>query len=252
MWLRVYVLIGLFVFLMFRQSWQDIAPFEASTLYTTRDIVQVETASPGDMLRAARVNLDSAFSRASETGLTLPYALAVDGWSWLAGESVVGLRYGFALLVMLSAALMARVSRRWDRTRDATVMPVLLLSMIVLLRLAGLSYIRWPVTLDEYLAVRAPDEPALTAFAPGSIGDYYDAAYGLRQGMGINLGWREFSGAEVAAVLENLDDSRPIWLLVPESWPHTQQVNDTLISRGFDPEPRRAPHKSVYIRYWHE
>lgn len=185
---------------------------EAWWLWVTRDVVTVEPAAPRDVLRALRDNMVSALDR-SGGGLQLPVAAVLEGWTWLAGDSLEGLRWGGLLAVLIGAAVVSRLLRRISRMLAAGWLGALIVG-------AGLVWLisapnPWPAAVRAYQAQRSPHQPALTTFSEASVAGYYHARHNLRAGLGIDLGWRTFSLEEMVGIVNRMSATQPIWLIGP-------------------------------------
>ncbi|MBC8170923.1 MAG: hypothetical protein H7X77_04610 [Anaerolineae bacterium] len=83
----------------------------------------------------------------------------------------------------------------------------------------------WQSMIAEYHQARNPLHPVLTAFTPDSVPGYYDYRYGLRQGVAVDLAWRDFSPDEIAVIVEKLiPGETPIWIIMPDDSPIAEQV----------------------------
>lgn len=111
------------------------------------------------------------------------------------------------------------------QVRWLTISTIVVIALLLASSLMGGARRGWRSTLDPYLANRNPLHPALTAFAPGSVIEYYDDRFGLRRGVAVDLAWREFSQDEVNAVVEKIIPGKtPIWVIMPVDDPMTEQI----------------------------
>jgi hypothetical protein len=206
-----------------------VSPAEAWWLWVARDPVPVRAASIGDTARAARDLLTEAVER-SGGGIHAPLAALTEGWTWLAGDSVEGLRWGVVLLALLGAAVIVRLVGRFSRP--------LMNGALALMSIAALGV--WfitptdpmPDSVARYQAARARTEPTLTFGAPDSPLGYAQARYDLRAGMGIDLGWREFTTDELTEIVSKLDPTRPVWLIGAPDHPCLIAVQSALADSG--------------------
>jgi len=163
-------------------------------------------------LRGVRDNLSTALHR-SEGGLKLPVAAALESWTWLAGDSLEALRWGGVLLAGLAAAVMVRLARRRVPHTTLRVLSILFVFAPTLLFLQPSD--RLAYELEHQQSLRGHADPVLTFFSESSRLGYYQYRYDLRAGMGIDLGWREFTPQELIDIADKLDSTRPIWLIAP-------------------------------------
>ncbi len=215
---------------------------EAWWLWVTRDVVDVEPAAPRDVLRGVRDNLVSALER-SGGGLHLPAAAVLEGWTWLAGDSLEGLRWGGLLAVLTGAALMFRLLRRISRTLAVGWLGALIVG-------AGLLWLMsapnpWPAAVRAYHAQRDRNQPALTTFSEDSVAGYYHARHNLRAGLGIDLGWRAFSPEEMVGIVNRMSATQPLWLIGPADSDATYLLMTALAGRR-----AAAPQVVEGVTFW--
>ena len=203
---------------------------EAWWLWVVRDVVDVQPAAPTDVLRGARDNLSSAIDR-SEGGLNLPTAVAVEGWTWLVGDSLEALRWSGVLLMGLAAAIAIRVVERRNCQLAILALQVLVVIMPVLWFIESSD--RTAEQLAYFQSQRAHADPVLTFFTESSPLGYYQYRYDIRAGLGLDLGWREFTPAELTNIASKLDSTRPIWLIAPTSeHPAMNTIRQNLTDAG--------------------
>lgn len=224
---RLYIFLALMIALAALKP--TASPAEAWWLWVTRDPAPVRVGSIGEAARAARDLLTEAAGR-SGGGINTPIAALTEGWTWLAGDSVEGLRWGVVLLALLGAAVIVRLVGCFSRP--------LINGALALMSIAALGV--WfitpanplPAAVAQYQAVRARTEPALTFGAPDSPLGYAQARYDLRAGMGIDLGWREFTAEELADIVGKLDRARPVWLIGAPDHPGLVTARTLLAAGG--------------------
>lgn len=78
---------------------------------------------------------------------------------------------------------------------------------------------RWENAIQQAAQVRNPLEPAVSLIPPTSPALYYDAHYGLRQGIALDLAWRWQEPHDIALYADPLAPSKSIWLMVPLEYP---------------------------------
>lgn len=224
---RLYIVLALLTVLAALKP--TASPAEAWWLWVARDPVPVRAASVGDTARAARDLLTEAVER-SGGGINAPIAALTEGWTWLAGDSVEGLRWGVVLLLLIGAAVIVRLVGRFSRPFVNGALGLMSVAAL------GVWFITpadpLPAAVAQYQAARARTEPALTFGAPDSPLGYAQARYDLRAGMGIDLGWREFTAEELAEIVSKLDPSRPVWLIGAPDHPTLTIVQSALADSG--------------------
>lgn len=200
-------------------------------------------------LPALLVVIALAAAYATLRGLQLPALplLALTGGPLLllAAQPAAGM-----LPVTVGLLLLAGITRRGRRRaavrrRDASG-AVLLLSLLLLVGqlLPVVGWLNqvdpaadWQATLATYCATRDPLHPAVINFPPDSVPGYYDYRYrrdgGLRGGIALDVGWREFSGDEISTLMDTLIQSGlPVWLVL-DNQPVAEQVRAALIASGY-------------------
>lgn len=210
---RMQLFIGILLLFTLWALKPSVTESEAWWLWVVRDVTDIQPAAPSDVLRGVRENLSVALDR-SGGGKNLPSTFVLEGWTWLAGDSLEALRWGGVLLVGIVAAVLVRIGTR----RTATLMLRVMIFLLVLF--PSLAFIQPPdVISHELLAFQSqrssPRDTVITLFSDSSPLGYYHHRYQLRAGMGIDLGWRDFSPEEVIHIADKLDKSRPIWLISP-------------------------------------
>lgn len=216
---------------------------EAWWLWVVRDVVDVQPAAPSDVLRGARDNVSSAIDR-SEGGLHAPLAVVLEGWTWLAGDSLEAFRWGAVLLVMLAGAFVVRFGGRaapQTTWRALGVLAVILPALAVVQPSDVIAQ-----RLQDLRARRTtPAEMVITTFSESSVLGYYQHRYNIRAGMGLDLGWREFSPQEIIDIADNLDATRSVWLVSPR---HDHPIALTLV--GHLTETTQGRH--IHYTYAHD
>jgi len=188
----------------------SVGESEAWWLWVARDVVDVQPAAPGDVLRGVRDNLSMALNR-SGGGLNLPAAAALEGWTWLTGDSLEGLRWGGVLLIGLAASAVIRVIGRRNPRRMVRVLSILFVFAPVLVFLQPSDRVAFEI--ERHQSQRTPADSVLTFFTESSPLGYYQYRYDIRAGIGLDLGWREFTPEELTNIAAKLDSTRPIWLI---------------------------------------
>jgi len=203
---------------------------EAWWLWVVRDVVDVQPAAPSDVLRGARDNLSMALDR-SGGGLRLPFAAGLEGWTWLAGDSLEALRWGGVLLIGLAAAVVIRVVGRRNFQLAILALQVLVVIMPVLWFIESSD--RTAQQLADFQSQRTPADPVLTFFSESSPLGYYQYRYDLRAGIGLDLGWRDFTPEELTNIAAKLDSTRPICLIAPTiNHPAMNSIRQSLTDGG--------------------
>lgn len=196
---------------------------EAHWLWVVRDVTDVQPAAPSDVLRGVRTNLSSALDR-SGGGVNIPFALALEGWSWLTGDSLEALRWGGILLIGVAAAGVSRVASRRAPAPTRRILAVIFVIFPVLILVQPTD--RLTFELRWARDGRTPDQPVITFFSESSPLGYYQHRYNLRAGMGLDLGWRAFSAAELADIASKIQPTGPVFLIA-ETYDHPGMVTIT-------------------------
>ncbi len=160
--------------------------------------------------------------------LALPWLLP-GGFRPLAGSAGEWLTGIVALLVPPAVWGLSRLAAR-DAHRSGMAAAV-----VAVLAIASVGVIStrtdWRAALDSFAGQRAPTAPVIKLYAPQHPLAHYERLPGtdaLRQGTSLDLGWREFSAEEAAAVAEVLADAPEIWLVAPADDPLAASVRQAL------------------------
>lgn len=227
------LLFAVFAFLTIAAANADITDAEARLLWIVRDPERVEPAAISDTARLLARNFRAMLDRAETRDL--PLAVPLDIWTTLAGGSVFAARMGVVAALFVAAILLTWLLRRLGLRRSLThiiVVTVLALSAIAGFVLLELGSYGPPVSgvVARYQAERTPAEPVITVFTDDSPLGYYQAQVDLRRGIGVDLGWREFTPEEIERVVANLG-SGTVWLFV-ENYRHYAEVDQALAATG--------------------
>jgi hypothetical protein len=90
----------------------------------------------------------------------------------------------------------------------------------------------WNNVIAQVTQSRQPLEPMIIGYAPDSPPAYYADRTTLRNGIALDVGWREFTEAEHQALLDKLDPAQHIWLLMPIDSPAYSIWTAMLESQG--------------------
>lgn len=155
--------------------------------------------------------------------------LAPGGWRPLAGSAGEWLAGIVALLAPALAWGLSRLAARGagERMAAAAIMGALALVSVG----AGLQRTDWPAAVRDFTAQRSPTAPVVRLYAPQHPLAHYErlpGTDGLRQGISLDLGWREFGVDEVAAVAEALMGAPTIWLIAPADDPLAAALREAL------------------------
>lgn len=161
-------------------------------------------------LRAAQHDIRTTLSRSGGVPI-IP--LLFDGWTALAGTSVIALRYPWVLLILLVTAGAARLLRRW---KWAAVGGGVIAGLLAL-HLSGLAPWQPPppdyaVPVADVIAQRDPLTPIVYALPPAHPVSYYRERTALTQGLALDIAWRDFTPAEATARLERV---AAVWVIAP-------------------------------------
>jgi hypothetical protein len=217
------LLLMLVVMLYYLPLSADVAPDEARLMWLVRDVVDIQPAPPRELARNLLQNVTSVVDRSREAGIFPLYPLILEGWTWLVGDSIEMARVLTMLIIMVGLALFYRLIRR---IVPMLALPVALAAALLVM-LVLLNGVRrdWNSVISPYLNTRNPLHPVLTAFTPDSVPGYYDHRYGLRQGVAVDLAWREFSPDEIAVIVEKLmPGETPIWIIMTDDSSIAEQV----------------------------
>ncbi|MFW5771966.1 MAG: hypothetical protein ACOCZH_01495 [Phototrophicaceae bacterium] len=166
--------------------------------------------------------------------LALPWLLP-GGFRPLAGSAGEWLAGVTALLVPPAAWGLSRLAARDARHGGMTA------AVVAVMAIASVGVISartdWRAALDSFAGQRAPSAPVIKLYAPQHPLAHYERqpdTDALRQGTSLDLGWREFSAEEAAAVAEVLAGAPEIWLVAPADVPLATAVRIGLQGRDFD------------------
>jgi hypothetical protein len=266
---HIALLLAVFLAAVLTQS-PNLSHGEARLLWTIRDTVDVRPSSAGDFARAVLQNIRTTLNRADT--LTTPYALSLDLWSFIVSDSLEMVRLFSTLCVVIGAALVIRVDKQfaWFIVFTSPVLVLiarqigvealiwLLLTLALLLftrfiprlRYAVLAVIGaylllsipalsqpvpdWQSVINTYRQLRDPLHPILVGFTPDSPLSYYDDKLNLRQGIAVDLSWRDFTDAELQTIVDRVTQANsPVWLVMGVESPKTQTIISALQARAY-------------------
>jgi hypothetical protein len=227
------LLFALFAVLTVAAANADITDAEARLLWIVRDPERVEPASISDTARLLTRNFRAMLDRAETRDL--PLAVPLDVWTTLTGGSLFAARMAAVVALFLFAAVLTWLMRRLGIRRPlAGKILVVTLGIIALVGAVFLEFSTYgpPVSgvVARYQAERQPTEPVITVFSDDSPLGYYQAQVDLRRGIGIDLGWREFTAEEIDRAVANLG-SGTVWLFV-EDYRRYAAIDPALAATG--------------------
>ena len=226
-------LFAIFALLTFAAASADITDAEARLLWIVRDPERVEPASISDTARLLARNFRAMLDRAAARDL--PLTVPLDLWTMLVGGSVFAARMGAVAALFAVALILRWIMRRLGfrkRLADILIVTALALISVAGALLLALGSYGPPVSgvVASYQAERRPAEPVITVFSDDSSLGYYQAQVDLRRGVGIDLGWREFTPEEIARAAASLG-SGTVWLIV-EDYQRYAVIDQTLTAAG--------------------
>lgn len=80
---------------------------------------------------------------------------------------------------------------------------------------------RWKDAVENTAAARDALQPALIHLPAASVAAYYDRQLGLREGISIDIGWRDFVPEEIHEIVAKLKAAPSIWAILPADHPST-------------------------------
>jgi hypothetical protein len=239
----------------------EISPREAHLLWVIRD----PEPADGTFDTFAR-NFSEMFRRASP--LELPVVIPLDILMTATGESFTLLRQ---IAIVAAGLILATVAYfvlpplaafvwRWIRTpsQQARSAGILVICGCCLCYLIPFSI---PVCylgssdelssgIGQYILEHVTGDPVITIFAEDSRFAHFAATQDLRLGSRIDLSQREFSTAEIEALIERIDDDR-VWVLFERGAPYLDRNFEAVVAaleasgRGFP--FLRGPSKSLWL-----
>lgn len=209
------LLFAVFAFMTVAAASADITDAEARLLWIVRDPERIEPAAIGDTARLLARNFRAMLDRAETRDL--PLAVPLDLWTTATGGSLFAARMGAVIALFVLALILRWIMRRLgirQRLADIVIVAALALISIAGVLLLELGSYGPPVSgvVARYQSERTPAEPVITVFSEDSPLGYYQAHLDLRRGIGIDLGWRDFTNDEVERAVANMD-SGPIWVI---------------------------------------
>jgi hypothetical protein len=110
----------------------------------------------------------------------------------------------------------------------------------------------WIGAIDRLNDSRQPSEPALTILPPPSALAHYDRLpqTHIRQGISVDLSWREFTAEEIRQIVAAMDDSPSVWLIMPIDDPLTSVVIDAVAATRY-PAYRLSENGVLFFRFDH-
>lgn len=194
----------------------------------------MQRATPHLPLMLLALALTFALVRAAQrqtlarVGLALGLAaLCVAMWETTTASSAGALAFGLGVLVC--AGLLARV--RAYRVQQALWVG-LLAAQLLLVQVFLPTPPPYTDTLHTLQAERAPLEPLFYAFAPQHPVHVYRAHIAFTAGLAVDLGWRDFSQAELSAHAARVAQAPSVWVLLPQDAPTFAALTDALSAQG--------------------
>lgn len=150
----------------------------------------------------------------------LPFrlALALAGLLALAGSATgSGLAWGMLVIALITWAVVAllKLPRRYAPLSVGLILLALAALAVYLALLVPLQTPDWPARARDLHAARPLTEPLVIALPPAHPLRYYDRQPGTQfsGGLAVDVGWRDFSDEELAAVAAALDSAPQVHLL---------------------------------------
>jgi hypothetical protein len=144
------------------------------------------------------------------------------------------------VLLPVVICLWGRTSRRIARGERIAVGVVAAMTIAVCAPL--LIRPDWGAAIRAMNGQRAPTDPAITLIEPGSALAFFDRQPGthVRQGISLDLAWRDHSQAEITALVNSVAGAPAVWIIMPRDHPKTGQVITGL-------EPTHAPGITIEV-----
>jgi hypothetical protein len=138
------------------------------------------------------------------------------------------------LVVQVGLLVLRRVNRHPLFERLAPFVLVIALGVVLGRNLSSEPNVAWRDLVANAAATRSSEEPALIAFSDDSPLAYYNRLTPLVKGISLDIGWRDFTQAEITALVATLENNLSIWLIAPETAPVTEWALAALTEAGFE------------------
>lgn len=183
---------------------------------------------------------------------------------WLINATLINIyqvRYVIFILpawALLMGYVIIRVGQiRYFRALHAAPLLIALLVVIAMLQLTNYTAIwgtkpRWQDATQQMVNTRQPFEPAITNIAENSVLGYYDRQIGVRQGISLDLSWRNHSISDVAGYVDAMNNTPVLWLVAPTNVASTGYTAHMLNSANYQPTYRDQVLNVIYYRFERE
>ena len=99
-------------------------------------------------------------------------------------------------------------------------------SLIVVAQLINFTHVwggkhDWQGATSAMIAERDTLDPAITHIADDSVMGYYNRQFGVRNGVSLNLAWRNHTYDEMQNYAELVSESQSVWVVMPTNVPKT-------------------------------
>ncbi len=107
---------------------------------------------------------------------------------------------------------------------------------------------RWWEGFYQMVEARQPLEPAIVHIAPHSVEGYYSRQFGVRQGISLDILWRDHTPEEVRELVAVFDNAPSVWAVLPSNVPQTWDVI-TALSDGREVGYRDTVMNIIFYRF---
>lgn len=129
---------------------------------------------------------------------------------------IIGILPAFILIIAYGITHLQRIFKPPLRQ------PIMLASVSVLMIVQVVNFTNvwgdkpgWEGATLAMLETRDLNEPAITHIAGSSVLGYYDRVHHLRQGIALDLSWREHSLDEMLQFVDVMQNSESVWIVMP-------------------------------------
>lgn len=205
----------------------SLSDVEANSAWVIEDTLR-SPDSIRETLRYVRDSILSAIERSDDNSISQGYHALLDGWSIIAGRTILSLRLPLVLLGMLVFCVMFALVRAWINQFFSAILWIAILSAIIVFLWQSTS--DWQGLVHRASQVRSITEPILITTSARSPLAYHAEQNGLTDGISIDLSWRDFTSAEIATIGQNLEDMPIIWGMLDMQTPQSWEVLSILLS----------------------
>lgn len=215
-------------------QWRKSAGLLVSVVYTLVLISLVMTAYSGVafvLVQAIHIIVLSPHGKFTSRRL-IPFiisGLVIFVWIMVFTPAAsIGVGWILILIAILGVIAIPVLLQRQNGRREILVVAAFVILIQVASIAALTTRVRYEQAVHELTSMRDLLEPLLYDVPERSIMTYYQRQMAFGGGYTINVGWRDFSQEEIAALVDDLREAPAIWLVYPLESQFTDNITPLL------------------------